>query len=128
MIHVEPLTIFFFTIPVPLLGTMPDVALWLIHSKWTKRIFFFAGGEAICAATLFFLSDLHELRFLAGLILPLFQLAFLRFAYLTFKRLQGRWPVDVAFNWRRGLFWDRFFAISVTLTGIFVPAALILSP
>ena len=78
--------------------------------RWTITIF-----AAILAAVSFLFRDnsgLGKLALLAG-IAPFAHLAIYAAGHRLFFNIIGRAPVDVTFNWKTGLFWDRCFAFLV---------------
>lgn len=86
---------------------------WLPFGKnlrWTIVVL-----VAILAAVSFLFRNSSELRVLAVFagIAPFAHLAFYAAGYKVFLSSVGRAPVDVTFNWKPGLFWDRCFAFAV---------------
>jgi hypothetical protein len=54
-----------------------------------------------------------------SLLSPIYHLYFFRFIFSLFINKIGREPIDVAFNFKSGLFIDRFFAIGFFLFAIY---------
>jgi hypothetical protein len=64
---------------------------------------------------------------LVSFLTPFCQFAFWAATYLVFLKLVQRPPQDVAFNWAPGMFWDRVYALAVSLVMILLPASIIYS-
>jgi hypothetical protein len=78
--------------------------------RWTIIIF-----VAILVANSFLFrenSGLGELAIFAALA-PIAHLVVYAAGHKMFHSMVGRAPVDVTFNWKPGLFWDRCFAFVV---------------
>jgi hypothetical protein len=52
---------------------------------------------------------------------PLWQIIVIQMGYYIWFKFNKRPPVNVNFNWKPGLFWDRIFSIITGLLGVLVP-------
>ena len=111
---------------VPTLGTNPRVARFLVDGPGSRWAAYIAAGLAAVGAASSAGGAIHSR---AGIVLaaPLLQLALLHVLYRFFRRVQGREPADVAFNWAAGLGADRLYALTLVIGGI-VPFIFVLAP
>jgi len=68
----------------------------------------------------------NKMNFSIALIFPLYAVAIYRPLFLWFNKRLKRPPIDTAYNWKSGLFWDRLFNISYVLLITIVSMLLIL--
>lgn len=109
-------------VPVVCMGA--DTARRLLFSPAFGRLLALAVGIGVGGLMLLRLGVIDQSKVLIAFFAPCLQLCFLRFAYIIFKGHAGRWPVDVIFNWSRGLALDRTFAFFTTFPAIVVPVLL----
>ena len=68
----------------------------------------------------------NKMNFSVALIFPLYAVAIYRPLFLWFNKRLKHPPIDTAYNWKSGLFWDRLFNISYVLLITVVSMLLIL--
>jgi hypothetical protein len=122
MVSIHDIAISGLIVVVPAMGMAPNTGLWMLNSKATPKVLAVAVGIALAGVLLYAFGMLDQRRLLIAFFAPMVQFAFLRVSYTAFRSYAGRWPMDVVFNWSRGLFADRLFFILTTLVGLLVPA------
>jgi len=109
---------------VPFLATIPRASANLVLSP--SSLWCLAGALAVAATGV----SLGKVGFIARIIavaccLPVVQLGIVHAAYRCFVRVKHRAPVDVYYNMRSGLAFDRLYSFVVFIGG-FVPGMLAL--
>jgi hypothetical protein len=109
---------------VPALCMGADTARRLLCPPVFSRLLALTVGIGIGGWVLLRLGVVDQPKALIAFFAPCLQLCFLRFAHYTFKKYAGRWPMDVVFNWSRGLVLDRAFAFFTTVPALLIPVLL----
>ena len=106
---------------MPVVATVPALCRFLFRDS-VSVVLVLVGclGASIWALLQYRTEELTAAR-TAILVTPLFQLLVVYGSYSLFRKLAGREPADVFFDFSGGLVWDRLFAIVTFLVSYLVP-------
>jgi hypothetical protein len=93
----------------------PKIGARSVESAWAPAAIGLSVAAAAVGVTLYALKALTDPALVVYYFAPLYQLAVFKVSLSIFRKNFARIPREVAFNWERGLFPDRVFAIGVAL-------------
>ncbi len=115
-----PLLVFLCSILLPL-GMFLFYREVLDNRKNGSVLYFTVGMISVVGIVWFFIE---KEMFYLSLVNPLLSLLVYRSMFSIFEKRFGKAPVDTAFRWSPGLFYDRLFNILFIVLGILAPILL----